>query len=139
MTEDIKFQLKRGFIDEDGNAHKSVVLRAPSVDDQIKADRDVAQRRESMTPELAAEGLSDTMWEVFLISRCIVSLGSITQVGELHLRKLCRLDFQILRAKLEQLELGLVAGEEPKPDPNSASGESTSSDSPESAASPPAS
>lgn len=139
MNDRITFSLKRGFIDENGIAHKDVVLRAPSVDDQIKADRQAAQRRESMTPELAAEGLSDTMWEVFLLAEAMVSLGSIMQVTELHLRKLCRLDFRLLRAKLEQLELSLVAGEEPKPDPNSASGESTSSDSPESAASPPAS
>lgn len=123
----IEFELERGYIDTDGNAHTKVVMRAPTMNDEVVADRKLAMLATSRDLEKRAEGDSETLWELEVIASCCLSLGSIPMVTSDHIRQLSRRDGRLMRGKLAEVEAGLAKVES---DPNSSSGEPESSSSP---------
>lgn len=108
MSETVTIKLARGYIDPEGKAHREVVLRAPLIDDEIKAD--AARSIRGMSAP--GEGESDALWELYLFRECIVSLGAIRQLDvDLHLRTLSRADSRRLSAGVAMLEASLEAVE----------------------------
>lgn len=127
MQESITFELNRGYIDQQGKAHKQIVLRAPTLNDEIVADRMVALKTTAATPEQRAESRSSSLWQLELLASCIQRMGEIHPVTSDHLRKLTRAEGQLLNRKLDELEKQLDGVES---DPNSSSGEQGHSSSP---------
>jgi hypothetical protein len=126
----ISFELSRGYIDTEGNAHKLVELRAPTINDEVIADRKLAMLSASPNPEQRAEGNSETLWELEVMAACCLKLGSIIKVTSDHIRQLARSDARLMLAKLNEVEAKLMKAESA---PNSSTGEQGSSSSPSSA------
>jgi len=101
--------LTRGFIDESGKAHRKVVIRAPLIDDEVKADAKVALAGASKILEVSAESASDSLWDLHFAAECIVSLGEIRTVGISHLRTLSRADARRITAGVAGMEARLEA------------------------------
>ena len=127
MQDNITFELTRGYLDSEGRRHRKVVLRAPTADDEIRADQAMNLLKASRHAEERAEGHSDTLWTLTLIARCAVQLGEIRKVTTEHLRTLSRRDSLLMQTKMAELEASL--DEAIASGPNPASGASTSSDS----------
>jgi phage FluMu protein gp41 len=92
--------LKFGYLDAHGEAHREAELRAPVMDDEIKASGicEAAKTRGNM------EGASDSFYELALVSQCLVRLGAVRPVTIDHLRAMKRADVAQLSAALHRLE-----------------------------------
>ncbi|MEM1347991.1 MAG: hypothetical protein AAGI01_05485 [Myxococcota bacterium] len=102
MTTTKTVELRRGYVDPDGNYHRTAVLTLPTIDDQIAAERDVIQL--AADREDAALRLSDVLIEAALLARCTVQLGAIPDPTLEHIRALRRYDYIALRGALQVLE-----------------------------------
>ena len=127
MHDTITFELSRGYVDDDGKAHKKVTLRPGRIDDEIKADRRCALKTTAKKDEVRAESQSTVLWEMEVASCCIVRLGDIIEVTSDHLRAMSRADGRLILKKLRDLDVAL---EEVERDPNSRTGEPEPSNSP---------
>ncbi|MFG0245743.1 MAG: hypothetical protein ACF8MF_06815 [Phycisphaerales bacterium JB052] len=86
--------LDRGFVDKEGKAHRRVVLRPPTVDDEVTRDAELASIRHSNDgPDSRRfEGFSDTLSTMALIKQCIVTWDHLPKPELYHLRSLSRAD-----------------------------------------------
>lgn len=104
-------QLKFGYTDSHGAQHREAELRAPVMDDEIKA----AGLCEAAKARGNPEGASDSFYELALVAQCLVRLGSIRPVTVEHLRAMKRSDVAQLSAALHKLEaLDYLTDEEKK-------------------------
>jgi phage FluMu protein gp41 len=101
------FDLRHGYIDAEGNAHKTVVMAPATADDAIKAEAYLAAMAQSKN-EQRHEANSDTMYMIALLAQCVRSLGGIPRVTVDHLRSLRRTDFTRMMNEFNALEAGVV-------------------------------
>jgi hypothetical protein len=96
-------ELARGFIDKDGNAHKTIVLRPPTIDDEVTRDAEMASIK--FGDELTQyEGFSETLKAMALIKQCTLSWDGIPKPELHHFRALSRKDGRLLIEKFNDLE-----------------------------------
>ncbi|MDZ7703364.1 MAG: hypothetical protein U5L04_02640 [Trueperaceae bacterium] len=89
MTTDT-LTLDKGYIDENGDAHREVTLRAPGIMDEVEAEQ---QRAESRYPQ------SQTYEQLLLLERCIISWEQIAAPSIDHLQALNQNDvLDLMRA-----------------------------------------
>jgi hypothetical protein len=100
------FELARGYIDpQTGKAHRKVTIRAPLIDDEIKADAAVALAGAAGVVNVSAESASRALWELHFAAQCIISLGEIREVSVAkHLRSLPRKDAKTIVAEVSGFE-----------------------------------
>lgn len=96
--------LKKGYIDQAGNAHTAVVLRAPTADDEIKADAEVTRMRVSSDERARTESRSPSLQGLQLLRQCTVQFGSIIAPGIDVFRSLARKEAAKLMNALYTLE-----------------------------------
>lgn len=109
-------KLKHGYVDADGKAHKTAVLRASTTDDLIKAEAVMIGMRASPDESMRHQGSSSVLLDLALVQQCVVSLGDIVAPKLTHLRALRRVDSNALIQALDTLDEGLTAEGEGKPD-----------------------
>lgn len=95
-------QLRRGFCDADGKHHRAATIRIPTIDDEVRAECDVA--RLAAASEDASLTHSDTLDRLALIARCLVQLGEVVDPQLEHVRALRRYDVATLNNALFELE-----------------------------------
>jgi hypothetical protein len=88
-------ELKRGYIDQEGNAHTQVTLRAPRMRDEVVAEREANE---------AGFDAGSAYFECAFIAQCVTSWGGIVDVKTNHVLELHRLDAQALREEIGRLE-----------------------------------
>jgi len=103
-------KLKFGYIDTQGQAHKEAELRAPVMDDEIKA----AGLCEAAKARGNFEGASDSFYELALLAQCLIRLGQVRPITIDHLRGMKRQDVAQLVAALHQLEADDYLSDEEK-------------------------
>lgn len=115
MSEESQLQevveLRRGWKDTDGVVHKTIVLRPPLIDDEIKRDGELAAVAFSSDPLKAGEAESQLYATLLLIRQVTVKFGSM-MVPPFPLeayRSLSRTDVRLLVAGFGRVEERLDA------------------------------
>lgn len=104
--------LRFGYVDANGNAHKEVVLRPSTADDLIKAEAVLISLRQSDSPTKQYESRSTALLDLALVHQCTVKIGDIAAPQLHHLRALRRKDTDLLVQALQDLDEGLEEGDE---------------------------
>jgi hypothetical protein len=103
-VDDVVCELYRGYVDDRGNAHRIVQMRPPTIDDEIRRDRELSAIKASRNPSRSAEAESQNLAMLLLIKQCIVKWGNLQIVKEEHLRSLSRSDSRRLIGAFYDLE-----------------------------------
>lgn len=107
----VSVELVRGYRDVDGNVHKTVVLRPPLIDDEIKRDGELATIAFSDDPVKAGEAESQLYATLLLIRQVTVQFGSMIKppFPLAAFRSLSRRDVRLLVAGFNEVEARMEA------------------------------
>lgn len=97
-------ELLRGYVDENGVAHRFVTLRAPGVEAEVRADGEMGRLAASSSEVDRMVSVSDTLRSLAMVRECIVQWEGITIVTLDHLRSLSRSDAARLVSAFYELE-----------------------------------
>jgi hypothetical protein len=107
-------ELLRGYKDIDGVIHRRVELRPSLIDDEIKRDAELAAMAFSGNPQLAAESESELTSTMLLIRQVTVQFGTMRKPPIEVYRSLSPMDFKMILAAKQRVDLKLNAMYLPK-------------------------
>jgi hypothetical protein len=104
-TPQVTVELSRGYVDRNGEAHKTVVLRLPTMNDEVKADIEAARLRASKRETDRLLATSANFYQFSIVLNCVVSWGKLVRWDFQHIEALTRPDARKLVDALTRLEV----------------------------------
>lgn len=100
MTETVT--LKKGYVDQEGEAHRKVTLRCPTMGDEIAAERAARE---------AGHGVDTAYFQIAFIRECITHWDGIPEPEITHMTALHRHDVGLLQQAIRRLEASDIDAE----------------------------